>query len=190
MEELFQYLANLYPLSDELKAALVSRIHKETFRKNRPLLSAGQFCDWIGFIERGLTKTCYDIPDGEERIIGFTRPEEMICLVKSYTGATPARASIVAIEETVIWKLRRVEAEALSYKYPPFHWHLHRILEGQAAIIEDHYMLLGLPARGRFEWLVNQQGWIIRDKRIRQYAVASYLGIDQATYSRWVNGKG
>jgi hypothetical protein len=60
MDEFFQYLAMLHPLSDELKAALVGRVHKETFRKNRPLLSVGDKGDWIAFIEKVL-QSCVTI---------------------------------------------------------------------------------------------------------------------------------
>lgn len=190
MEELFAFLDRLYPLSPELQAALITRFHKETFRKNRPLLAVGQVCDWLAFIERGLVKVCYDVPGGDERIVAFGRGGEMVCGVKSYVSAAPSRVSVVAVEETVVRRVRRAEVEAVVSRFPVFGEHVRRILDLGETAIEDHYLLIGMAPRARFEKLVVEGSWVLSDRRVRQYMAAGYLGVDQATLSRWVRGKG
>jgi CRP-like cAMP-binding protein len=189
MDEFFQYLSTLHPLSDELKAALVGRVHREAYRKNRPLLSVGDAGDWIAFIEKGLAKLCYDIPGGNERIICFLKTGEIACSMTSYHSLTPSRLAIVALEETVIRKLSRRDAESITEKHPTFHTHLRRITEVQASQMEMHYLILAEPARDRLAKLPELCGWMLKDRRIKQYMIADYLGVDRATMSRWNSGK-
>jgi CRP-like cAMP-binding protein len=189
MDELFQYLGTLHPLSDELKAALVGRTHKETYRKNRPLLSVGQPADWLAYIEKGLVKLCYDLPSGQERIICFLRAGEMACSTTSYHSHTPSRLAIVALDETVIRKITRKDAEAVAEKHPLFHNHLRRITEYQSTQLESHYLLLAEPPRNRLAKLPNLCSWMLKDRRIKQYMIADYLGVDRATMSRWNGGR-
>lgn len=189
MVEFFQYLENLYPLADELKAALVGRTSKEVFRKNRPLLRIGDPGSTLSFIERGLVKLCYDIPGGHERIICFLRAGDMACSMSSYHTLLPSRIAIVALDETVVRKVSKLDAEAIATKHTSFHSHLRRITELQSIQLESHYLLLAEPARERLAKLPELCGWMLKDKRIKQYMIADYLGVDRATVSRWNGGR-
>lgn len=189
MDELFQYLESLYPLSPELRAALVTRIPKETHRKNKTILHTGHFCDWIAFIEKGLVKVCYDRPDGDERIISFQRTGEVVCAIKSFTANAASKVSMISMDETVIRKIRKIELESICEKHPAFNIHVRKIIEAQTFLLEDHYLLLALPARERLKCLKNESSWMLKDKRIKNYNVADYLGVDKATFSRWKNEK-
>ncbi len=188
MDELFAYLQSLFPFTPELQAALVNRWQKEAHRKHKTILSAGQICDWIGFIEKGMVRVCYDVPGGDERVISFQRAGEVVCAVNSFTGGQVAKISIVSMDETVLRKIRKVELEAVCEKYPSFNIHIRKIIEIQTGLLEEHYLLLTLPARERLEFLRKEQAWMLKDRRIRGYMVAGYLGVDRATFSRWRRG--
>ncbi len=185
MDELFQYLSTLHPLSDEMKAALIGRVHRESFRKNRPLLSVGQPGDWLAYIEKGFAKLCYDIPGGHERIICFLKTGEMASSMSSYHSFEPSRLAIVALDETIIRKISRKDAEAIAEKHPSFHTHLRKITELQSIHLESHYLLISEPAKDRLAKLPELCGWMLKDRRIKQYMIADYLGVDRATMSRW-----
>lgn len=185
MEELFEYLQSLHTLSPEIQAALVTRFTKETHRKHKPILRVGDVCHWIGFIESGLVKLCYDIPGGHERIICFLRPGEIAFSMGSYHSSTPSRLAIVAIDETVIRKIYRKDAEFIAEKHPSFHSHLRKITEIQSLQLETHYLLIAEPARVRLTKIAELCGWMLKDRRIKQYMIADYLGVDRATVSRW-----
>lgn len=188
MDELFHYLDTLYPLSPELRATLVTRTHKEVHRKNRTVLYSGHICDWIAFIEKGLVKVCYDIPGGDERIVSFHKEGEIVCAVKSFISAEPSKYSIVSMDETIIRKIRKTELEAVCEKHPSFNVHLRKIIEKQSLLLDDHYISLTLTAKERLTNLKHGKVWILDDKRIKDYAIADYLGIDKATFSRYRNG--
>jgi CRP-like cAMP-binding protein len=189
MDELFAYLESLSPMSPELRAALVGRFGKESYRKNKVMLRAGDKCDWIGFVERGLIKVCYDVPRGGEHIVSFAQEGEVVFAAGAFTTSAASSVSIVAMDETLIRKVRRVELEAVCERHPAFNVHLRQILEHQSVLIEDHYLLLTLPARERVQRLEREDSWILNDRRIRGYMVANYLGIEQSTYSKFRNGR-
>ena len=185
MEELFIALESMYPLSDEIRAALVGRCHKFSYRKNVPLLRTGESCDWIAFIEKGLVKCCYDISGGPERIICFLRAGEIACATSSLHALAPSRLSIVALDETIIRKISRIEAEAVAEKFPVFHIHMRKITELQSSQLEQHYLLQAESARERLARIPSLCDWMLKDRRIKQYMIADYLGVDRATVSRW-----
>ncbi|MEO8172440.1 MAG: Crp/Fnr family transcriptional regulator [Sediminibacterium sp.] len=189
MEELLAYFQSLHPLTPEIQSALLSRSTKEIHRKRKTLLYAGQFCDWVGFIEKGMIKTCYDITGGDERIISFAREGEIACAIKSYTSNTASRMSLVTMDNTIVWKIRKLELEDIAIRFPEFHIHLRRVVEVQMMLLEDHYLLLSLAPRKRLEQMEREQAWLLKDPRIWDYSVADYLGIDRATFSRWRKGK-
>ena len=185
MEELFEYLQSLYPLSPEIQAALVTRFTKETHRKNKLILREGELCNWMAFIEKGMVKICYDIPGGDERVISFHREGEVACSIKSYTNHLPSKVSIVSCDDTIIRKIRKIELESICERHPIFNVHLLKILEAQSILLEDHYILMTIPARDRLKKLESEFSWILEDKRIKDYMIASFLGIDRATLSRF-----
>lgn len=188
MEELFEYLQSLYPLSPEIQAALVSRFTKETYRKNKPILREGEVCKWIGFVETGLVRICYDIPGSSEHILSFHKAGSMFCAVNSYATSLPSKVSVVSMDQTLLRKFRKSEMEWVCERYPAFNFHVRMIMEDQSSLLEDHYLLMTIPAKERFLNLQKNQSWLLTDKRIKGYHLADYLGIDKATFSRFRNG--
>lgn len=190
MEELFQYLSKLAPLSTELQCALVTRTVKETHRAGKTLLAAGEICEWIAHVECGLLKVGYDIPGGDERIVQFARAGEPVFSVGSFITGQPSKMSVVSIEKCVIRKIYKAEIDSVITKYPTFHVHLRKIIEGHTQLLEDHYLIHTLSARERYLKLIETKSWMLADKRIKDYMMADYLGIGRGTLSRFRNGKG
>ena len=71
MEKLLNMLGSWFPMAPELQVALMQRVKKEVHRKNKNILEAGDVCDWIAFIEKGICITFYEPENGAERILGF-----------------------------------------------------------------------------------------------------------------------
>jgi CRP-like cAMP-binding protein len=187
MEELIQLLTSIHPLSADLQVSLFDKFQKERIRKSRSILLSENSYDHVIFIESGLLKLCYDIPGGQERIISFLRTGDILGNTRNYRQHLPYNFALVALDDTIIRKLPRNEAEALAGKFPTFHVHLRWITELQIERIEEHYFLLTVPSRQRISRIRSICPWILTDKRIKQYMIADYLGIDRATLSR-LNG--
>lgn len=108
----------------------------------------------------------------------------MVCSIGSFTTGLPSKFSVVAIDETVARKIRKTELDDICRRFPVFHEYVRKIIEGQTLTLENHYMRFTLPARERLRRLSREDSWVLADKRIKDYMVASFLGMDRATYSR------
>ena len=62
-------------------------------------------------------KLCYDIP-GHERIICFLKAGDMASSMSSFHALLPSRVAIVALDETVVRKVSKLDAEAIATKHP------------------------------------------------------------------------
>jgi hypothetical protein len=80
-----------------------------------------------------------------------------------YHSNLPSRLSIVALDDTIILKLSRKDAEAFAGKYPTFHSHLRRITEIQSMQLELHCLLLAELTRDRLTKLPELCGWMLKD---------------------------
>jgi CRP-like cAMP-binding protein len=189
MEELIKLLSDYYPLAPELLVTLLQRFSKEVHRKNKRILEPGHICDWIAFVEKGLVKVYYEPEEGAELVAGFHKEGDVIGFTGSYIRNVPSNHSIQVIEETHLRKIRKIELEAICAKYPAFYLHLLKILETKFGRLEDHCQLLMEPSRKRLPLIQQQEPWLLEDKRIKDYMLAAYLGIDKATLSRYRNGK-
>ena len=174
-------------MSPELQVTLLHRVQKEVHRKNKCILNAGDVCDWIGFVEKGICKTIYEPEYGPERIVGFFREGDFIGSMKSYFFFAPSKLSIRTIEETHLRKIRKPELEAIYEKFKEFNINGRRITEQYFCSCEDHLILMAMPAKLRFNILLNEHPRLLKDARIKDYMLAAFLGIDKATLSRFRN---
>ncbi len=188
MEELLKLLQGFHPVADELQIFLLHHLPKETHRANKIILHEGEVCDWVAFVERGLIKIYYECDDMSERIVWFHKEGDVIGSMKSYYSGLPSKLTIRAMEETHIRKIRRAELDALMAKFPEFNINARKITELYYAMSEDHVILLAMPPKERYKKLQEEYPWILEDKRIKDYMVAAYLGINKATLSLYRNG--
>ena len=190
MEELLHFLNECHPLSPELVVTLLKRFTKEIHRKNKRILEAGHVCDSIAFVEKGLVKVYYEPEEGNEMVTAFQKEGDIIGPLNNFFANSPSALGIPTIDETHLRKIRKAELEAICAKYPIFYLHLLKIVDDKYGKLEGHTRLLMEPARRRFPLVQKQEAWLLEDSRIKDYMLASYLGIDKATYSRFRNGRG
>lgn len=189
MEELLKLLESFHPVAIELQVFLLHHLPKEIHRANKTILEEGQVCDWIAFIERGLLKIYHEWEDGTERIVWFHKEMDVIGSMKSFYSGQPSKLTIRTLEETHIRKIRKAELNALYEKFPAFNINARRITEEYYSRSEDHVILLAMPPKERYKKLQEEYPWMLTDRRVKDYMLADYLGIDKATLSRYRNGK-
>lgn len=189
MEELLKLLETFHPVDPQLQLYLLHHLPKEVHRANKTILDEGEVCDWIAFVEKGLVRIYNELEDGTERIIWFHKEADIIGSMKSYYSGQPSKLVIRTMEETHLRKIRKVELEELMRKFPGFYINALRVTEQYYARSEDHVILLALPPKERFRKIQEEYPWILEDKRIKDYMVAGYLGIDKTTLSKYRNGK-
>ena len=189
MEQLLKLLNDYHPVRPELQLALLNRLPREIHRKNKLILEAGEVCDWIAFVEKGLLKNYYETEDGTERVIWFHMEGDVISSMKSYYKLSPSKLSIRTLEETHIRRIRRVELNEMYEKYTEFNINGRKITERYCGLSEDHIILMGMPPKERYKILQQEYPRLLNNPRIKDYMLAAFLGIDKATLSRYRNGK-
>lgn len=185
MEELLKLLESYHPVPAELQIYLLHHVPKEVHRANKTILSEGEVCDWIAFVEKGLVKIYCECEDMTERIVWFHKEGDVMGSMKSYYAGTPSKLAVRTMEETHLRKIRKTELDALLLKYPAFNINLRMITERFYNLSEDHLVLLTLPPKERYRKIQEDNPWILKDKRIKDYMVAGYLGIDSSTLCKY-----
>lgn len=189
MEELLKLLESFSPVDPQLQLYLLHHLPKEVHRANKNILDEGDVCDWIAFVEKGLVRIYNELDDCTERIIWFHKEGDIIGSMKSYYSGQQSKLIIRTMEETHLRKIRKVELEELMRKFPGFYINALRVTEQYYARSEDHVILLALPPKERYKKILAEYPWILEDKRIKDYMVAGYLGINKTTLGMYRNGK-
>ncbi|MES2329255.1 MAG: Crp/Fnr family transcriptional regulator [Bacteroidota bacterium] len=189
MEELFQLLNGYHPLPVELQVVLMNQLPKEIHRANKPILDAGQVCEWLGFVEKGLLKIYYELEDGTEKVVWFLKEGDVIGSMKSFYKGTPSRLCIRTMEETTLRKIRKPDLYHLYQKFTEFNVNARLLTEEYYSRCEDHLILQIIPLEERIKVLEADHPWMLKDSRIKDYMIADYIGIHRSTLSRYRNGK-
>src|SRR3954464_4542230 len=116
MEELFDYLLSVYPLSDLLQFHLRKLIKEKRLFRNELLLKSGNVCRHIYFIRKGLLRGYYMKGD-EEVSTWFMKEGDFVISVSSFYTQQPGDESIQALEESLLWYL---PYEDLHFAYNQF----------------------------------------------------------------------
>src|ERR1700733_3681679 len=113
MEEMFEFLDSITPLSTELHTHLQSILKNRLLFKKEFLLKAGQVCRNIYFISKGIVR-CYYIKDEAEVCSWFMKEMDVVISIESFYRQVPANEFVQALEET---ELHYISYEELQYIY-------------------------------------------------------------------------
>lgn len=171
-------LTDIDPASPWLQAMLT-----RTFAVDDYLLHAGDRDHTLFILLSGLVRLFYTTPDGRERNKAFYRGGQLTGAVSAAMTGAPAPFSIQALEP--------VKALAFSYqamtdaaREDTAVAHASQQLLAEAFIRNEQReaMLLTCNAEQRYQWLLDQEPDLTR--RVAQFHIASYLGIDAVSLSR------
>lgn len=114
--KLIDYLAKMYPLSDEFTDVLQRAISQKSMRKGHILQQKGSWPS-IWFLESGLAKGCYHDPDGKEHATRFWKPGEFMLLANN--PVMPMSADrIVLLENSTVTIIRYAAIPYLYQRFP------------------------------------------------------------------------
>jgi CRP-like cAMP-binding protein len=147
------------------------------------LVSAGQRSRSIYLIRSGLLRLFYTDSEGRERNKAFYGDGDVTGPVSAIMSDQPAKFSIQALEPC---QLIAADLESLLH-LAPSHPEVSRLVITllSAAFMrneEREALLLTCNAEQRYLWLLEHQADLVR--RIPQYHIATYLGVDAVSLSR------
>ena len=182
MEFLMQTIQNQIPVSEKDAAIIESLFYRKSFKKGEHLLSAGEICRYIIFIESGLVRY-YINNDGTEQTYYFNKEGEFVCDYMSFLPKGPSNVNIQALENTVVY---RISAEGIQQFY-------REVANGEKfgrQAIEHVFvnvinqvvsLYTDTPDNRYLKFLSNYPELV---QRISQYYIASYIGVKAPSLSR------
>ena len=181
-ENLKKYWATTVPLTVGEIGLIDAYFEVQNLKKKQFLLQDGEFCNFIGFIDKGSIRH-FHIKDGEERTCDISFEDSWVTDFKSFTNHTACRMNLQAMEETVIFLIRKEGLIALyneCKKYETFG----RLMAEQVAqrATEIAMSLSSEKPEERFQNLLKEQPDLFQ--RVPQKYIANFLGLSPESLSR------
>lgn len=147
------------------------------------LLRAGQLCERLYFIEKGLVKCHWDTPDGKERVFWIEVEGAFFTDPNGFIGQQPARYHLTLTEP---YELYYISRQALNQLYQTHHaWAIWgtRFLESEyLKLLLLYELIFHHDATQKYEQVLRWMPKLL--ERASLGNIASMLGISQVSLSR------
>jgi CRP-like cAMP-binding protein len=182
MEELIQWLCDIYPQSPECLAYLRSIIKKRELTKNEFLLREDEICEILYFIKKGLL-VCYYWMGSVKVTDWFFWEGETVVSVDSFYDQVKSKDSIQAIEPTWLYYITYHELQYLYDHFIEFNY-IGRVLTQKYFRIWHSLArnIRHLTAAERYQNLMEKYPEILQ--RVPLKHLATYFNMTKETISR------
>ncbi len=155
---------------------LASKFEEKYILRKELLLNQGSPCRDIFFIAAGSLRAFHRSQDGRESTIMFGIKDWWITDMNCFINQKPALLNIIALEDSIVFKLDFNVLEQLYTEIPKFEKYF-RILMQNAYIREQQRILENITysSEERYNRFVTKYPFI--SQKVTQKEIASYLGI-------------
>jgi len=168
-------------ISKEGVKELSSKLNLNTASKGELLLTYGQVCKDIYFVNKGCLRLYY-IADGIETTVWFSFEENSAIELSSFLSGKPTEYFIEAIEDTEFLSLNKLELLNLYIQYPEMESIMRSFWEDVILNLLQRFTALQKDsAEQRYLNLSNKTKYM---QRIPQKYLASYIGVTPTSLSR------
>ena len=170
------------PLSPGSESALTASLKRLAYEKGQVLVPQNTVCQWVYFIETGLTRTYY-YKDGKDVTDWLSAEGQFAVSISSFVTQQPDRRIVELLEPSVLWAITHAALEKLYQE--------HHEIERLGRLLASHGLLLlqqrfdelhFASALERYRNLMALNPTLVQ--RVPLGMVASYLGMSAETLSR------
>lgn len=182
-EYVLPLLRSLAPLPDEEFAYLETRLRWRQLQRGEFLTRAGEIAQQVGFVVSGLFRKVHVTPRGKTIVRGFGGPRAIVGAYVSLLTGTPSYLSVEALRDSELLVLPWSELETLYARHACFQIIGRRLSE--ITLLEREaraHELLTLSAAERYARFRETHRELL--PQLRNYDIASYLGITPVSLSR------
>ena len=185
---ILSFLNSIRPLSPELRNYLAQKIKSCSFEKNELINKAGEVCDCLYLIKKGMVRG-YFISDASEITTWIDSENEVFTSITGFFRNQRSEEYIQSLENTYCDYLKYEDYKYCLNHFPEMK-HINRILlEEYYILAEQRVYLARIPnARKRLEFFMANMKPQIMDRIPRKH-LASYLAIRPETLSRLMKDK-
>jgi CRP-like cAMP-binding protein len=182
MDNFFKTISEFSPLSQESRKAFTLVMKSQELPAGHILLKPHSVCNYLYFIEQGLTRTFYYKEDKD--VTDWISPENAFAVsIVSFITRKPDRRGIELLEDSRLNSIHHDELEKLCSRYHDIEKITrHLVSSGLIQLQEKFDDLHFSTASQRYQMLITKHPTFIQ--RVPLGMIASYLGITQETLSR------
>lgn len=175
-------ISHFTPLSPVSQSALTAVLKRLALEKGHVLIQQNSVCQWVYFIQTGLTRTYY-YKDGKDVTDWLSAEGQFAVSISSFVTQQPDRRIVELLEPSVLWAISYAALEKLYQE--------HHEIERLGRLLTNHGLLLlqqrfdelhFATALERYTNLMALNPTLVR--RVPLGMVASYLGMSAETLSR------
>lgn len=174
--QIFNNIRKHIELSDAEKEYVLSLLAVEAAKRKELVLTQGQVCKKLYFVESGSLRA-FNVNDaGKESTIMFAVQDWWITDMNCFVNQKPASLSIEALENSEIIGLGYHQVEMLYREIPKFE-RFFRILFQNAYVREQLRVLhnISFTTKERYQQFIKKYPAVA--KKVTQKQIASYLGV-------------
>jgi CRP-like cAMP-binding protein len=188
VEELYNYLNNITPISDKTWSLLKDIFVQKEIQKLEYFCNVDKVATKIAFLQEGVLRSFYTNKEGKELNKNFFVAPAFIGAYSSLITQTPNKLAQQALINCTIWETDYATIKQLYDTCPD--------LERLGRLMAEYYFvekemrevnLLNLEAKEYYK--IFQQQYPTLEQLIPQYHIASFLGISATQLSRIRAGK-
>ena len=174
--KVLQNIGKHISLTQQEEEYFTRSLQVKTIKKGDLVLSEGQHCQYIDFVNAGILRAYHLTPRGKESTLMFAMPDWWITDMASFVKGAPALINIEAVESGEILRLSKPDMDLLLEEVPKFE-KCFRVLFQNAYIREQVRSIenLTLSAEQRYDRFIGKYPKLC--SKITQKQIASYLGI-------------
>lgn len=152
-------------------------------RKRQYVLNAGDVCQYITFVEKGMLRSFTVDDDGNEHVVQFAIEGWWISDVGSFISGNNALYNIEALEDSEVLNLTKQAMDDMMDQLPQLERYFRLLMQNNIIALQRRVIAyMSLSAEEKYLKLMDVCPDII--SRAPQQYVASYLGITPETLSR------
>jgi CRP-like cAMP-binding protein len=187
LESLIACLEAIHPLPDGGRERVLSFSRPLRLARGEFFLRAGDLPTKVGFMTEGWLRYFHTDAEGREYIKYFCNGENFVSSQSALINGKPSEFSIQAIEESVLVVFEYADWLALMESHPA--WGIiHKAILDRALIAAERRerSLILDDATKRYLAFLDEYPGV--ELHVKQYDIASYLGISPVTLSRIRSG--